>query len=179
MSVRSWIVTCGAVGAMVAACSGGPASASGSVGGIPVQVGDAVFGVPSGSTTGTVVAITSFGAICSKFTNNVNFKGPATALVIELVQNGAPVTSPGTFPFVTAAPQGSTTAFAGSFDSWDATCTSTNTQVTGGTVTVSAVSSSALAGSFDLMFGNDHVTGSFNAPNCAALGQTGNSSTCQ
>lgn len=179
MNVRSWMVACGMVGCVAVACGGSPASASGSVGGVSVQAADALFGVPGGSTNGTVLAITSFGGACSKVTTSTNFKGPATALAIELIQNGGPVTSPGTFPELSSAPQGSTSVFAGSFDSWDATCMNTNTQITGGTVTISAVSASSLAGSFDLTFGNDHVTGSFSAPNCAGLATSGTGSTCQ
>jgi hypothetical protein len=178
MKLRSSIMACGAVVVIAAACGGGPASVSGTVGGVTVQSSDALFGVPGGSTSGTVLAITSIGAACSKVTTGTSFKGPATALSIELVQNGGAVTSPGTFPELSSA-QGSTSAFAGSFDSWDASCSDTTTPISGGTVTITAVSASSLTGSFDLTLGNDHITGSFNAPNCAGLATSGTGSSCQ
>lgn len=50
----------------------------------------------------------------------------------------------------------------------DATCNQTSTaSATAGAVVVTGLSSANISGTFDLMFGADHVTGSFSASYCA------------
>lgn len=43
------------------------------------------------------------------------------------------------------------------------------TSATGGSVTITSIDGSHIAGTLDLIFGNDHVTGSFDATNCSAF----------
>jgi hypothetical protein len=46
-------------------------------------------------------------------------------------------------------------------------CASTSNAATDGSVTLTHVSADSVQGTYDLSFGDDHVTGSFVAPNCA------------
>ncbi len=159
----------------VAACSSASTSATGTVGGASLNAQDAVFAnLQSGSTSGTVLAVTSFTGTCNDVTNSRLPKSSAV-LSIQMVSNGGVVTAPGTFSF----PNASGANFLGaSFSAYDATCVPTPTDATAGTVSVTAVSASQMTGTFDLTFGNDHLSGSFNAAYCATLGQGNGSPTC-
>jgi hypothetical protein len=60
------------------------------------------------------------------------------------------------------------------FDVWNSTCTATPGEggtASSGTVTIQSISLSdggGAQGTFDLLFGADHLTGSFNGPFCDA-----------
>lgn len=56
-------------------------------------------------------------------------------------------------------------------DIYDATCNSDGPSASGGSVTLTQVTSSGVVGTFDVTFtGGDHLTGSFDAPTCSAPG---------
>jgi hypothetical protein len=61
----------------------------------------------------------------------------------------------------------------------DASCNATTgpIEATSGTLTVTRVDATGYTGTFDLTFGTDHVTGTFNTGTCSALG-TVTSFTC-
>jgi hypothetical protein len=80
-----------------------------------------------------------------------------------------------------AAPLGKVCAGSGfgscantaTFENLDATCSSDNdagmptkTSASSGTVDFTCIDGHAVVGTFDIMFGTDHVTGSFDAPLC-------------
>jgi hypothetical protein len=56
----------------------------------------------------------------------------------------------------------------GIYETYDSTCTSVapHADVSSGTATISSVGSS-VTGTFDLMLGSDHLTGTFDAPQCS------------
>ncbi len=55
------------------------------------------------------------------------------------------------------------------YATYDATCQSnTGESSTSGSVTITKADSCAIQGTFDVTLSNDHVTGSFTAPNCAS-----------
>jgi hypothetical protein len=72
-------------------------------------------------------------------------------------EGGAPTTSGSNSPFVTAA-----------FEQTNASCTTTESDnASSGSVTLTTVSPSEVAGRFDVMFpSGDHLTGTFDAPVC-------------
>ncbi len=160
---------------VVAACSSASTSATGTVGGASLNAQDAVFAnLQTPSTSGTVLAVTSFTGACDDVTNSRLPKSSAV-LSIQMVSNGGTVTAPGTFSF----PNATGANFLGaSFAAYDATCTATRTDATSGSVSVTAVSASQMTGTFELTFGNDHLSGSFNASYCATLGQGNGSPAC-
>jgi hypothetical protein len=145
-------------------------SLTGSVGGVSLDVQDAFFVNNNPGTTGTVVNLTSYPGACRETYIGGHFPSKSVAMGFQLAAPGdgglGPVAAPGK------------PVLAGAYwDSVDASCQIATTNATGGTVTITAVSASQLTGSFDLMFGNDHVTGSFVASNCpAALSHQGNPS---
>jgi hypothetical protein len=132
------------------------------------------------SVTGTIVGITSFSGACNAIYVNEHFPRSSVALSIQLASSvdggpAGPVTAPGAFELL--GPNAGPNLFGANWDSVDASCRVTTTQATAGSLTISTVSPSQLTGSFDLMFGADHVTGSFTASNCqAALSAQGNPS---
>ncbi len=160
----------------VVACSSGPTSnaVTGTVAGTSLSAQDAVFSNTTAGT-GTVVGVTSFGGACTDLANDQLPKS-SVVLSLQLAQGTGSVTNPGTFSFL--GTQGATAAFAAEWTSYDSTCTPTNSMATGGTVTVDSVSSSQLTGTFDIKFNTDHVTGSFVASTCAAIGTGSGSPTC-
>jgi hypothetical protein len=62
----------------------------------------------------------------------------------------------------------------------DASCNTTTgpIEATSGTLTVTRVDATGYTGTFDVTFGSDHVTGTFNTGSCSALGSTTSGFTC-
>jgi hypothetical protein len=164
-------------GAALVACSGatttlgsggGEASTvSGTVGGASFGVVDTVgyngTHVISGQTIAYAgVSITNVAGTCAVLARKGN---PPSAQVLSLAaaQAGSTI-GPGTY---TVAAQGSPTATAVYAQS-DASCVGkVDSQATGGTVTITGLSSGSVQGSFDLTFaGGDHLSGTFSAPTC-------------
>jgi hypothetical protein len=90
---------------------------------------------------------------------------PRSAQVLQLGASAVGSTVPLGQYVIGATP--TTTAAAG-FTAQDATCNPTSDeQATSGTITMTQVSTTTVAGSFDVTFANgDHLTGTFSAPVC-------------
>ncbi len=98
----------------------------------------------------------------------------ATSLVVAVSAMGGSVAT-GTYGVVSQG-FGATASYA----TQDATCnTSFSETASGGSVTLTTVSGSSVAGTFDLTFGTDHVTGSFSAPICGYSAGDGGVTACQ
>jgi hypothetical protein len=133
-------------------------------------------GTPPGFAV-TVIAITSFPNACSLLDTSVR---SSQSLLLEIASAG-PLTA-GTYGVPTPSDGGSmaSAAFA-TYDALDPTCLVTsNETTTSGSITITAVSSMQVTGTFDLTLptangmsmptgGTDHVTGSFAAPYCSNL----------
>ncbi len=161
------VVACAFV---VAHCSSGPAAGSasvhGTIGGATVQTADAVallhtFGTGPGQETSLAVSITSAGGVCAAFQSGVR-PGNLSVLGISVVQLGPSVPAAS---YVIGQDGGTAAA---TYDVTDASCVAVSVDSANtGSITLTSVSSSSVAGSFDLSFGADHVTGTFFAPVCA------------
>jgi hypothetical protein len=170
--------------ALVAACSGststlsgggGSVSVSGTVDGMPLAVTEVVAllgSQPQGhvSNADVVVIVTNFANTCAILGHGGN---PPSAQVLELAASATGSTVPTGQYVIGATP--TTTAAAG-FTAQDATCTPTSDeQATKGTITLTQVTDTTIAGSFDVTFANgDHLTGTFAAPVCVGLVLPGN-----
>jgi hypothetical protein len=87
----------------------------------------------------------------------------ATSLEIVVTALGTSVAT-GTYTIVPQGGYGATASYTTEDDDCNTTLSET---ATGGTVTLTTASSSSVAGTFDLTFDTDHVTGSFSAPVCS------------
>jgi hypothetical protein len=171
------------IGATVAACSSssggagsGTASVTGTIQGAAVPASDAVglSSVASGGSEAAVGAIiTNVASACTVLQDHGNPPG-ATALIVAVSAMGGSVAT-GTYAVVTQG-FGATASYA----TQDATCnTSFSENASGGSVTLTTVSGSTVAGTFDLTFGSDHLTGSFSAPICSYAPADGGATACQ
>lgn len=91
-----------------------------------------------------------------------------------------PPTAPGTFTVYTLAnlPTTGLVAECGYVPA-DATCTlSAPKECSSGTVTLTRVDAAGFAGTYDVVFDGHHVTGSFDAPSCPDVSESG-FGTCQ
>jgi hypothetical protein len=174
------------LGLLAAGCTGaGPggnvlATVNGTFNGSTFTVGDAIY-APSMTTTqgsNTAVGITSFGAACTAVQQNntvPNGKTLAFLLANYDASTGAvsAITAPGTIPVYapTSPPTASGPEAIALIAADDASCNQTTTAFgASGSVTVSAVNSGGIIAKFDVTMSNgDHLTGSFDAPSCAAL----------
>jgi len=82
-------------------------------------------------------------------------------LVLGETDANGPAVTPGTY-----TPSTMPDELTAGYTSLDANCQGPQTEETAGSVTVTAAGASYV-GTFDLTFGADHVTGSFDAPLCA------------
>jgi hypothetical protein len=156
-----------------------PITAMGSVGGHPVSANVGLWDVAgladggaAGSQTLRVVLTTSSDAGCPT---------PGTFADSSVVTLGVPIAAsgfqPGLFPITVptdaadAADAGP--AVVGNITVIDSNCASVlSKQATLGTIAVSNLTLSQVNGSFDLMFGVDHVFGTFAMPICTLDGGT-------
>jgi len=173
-----------------AACRGGnhskpaqPASVNGTIGGQPVDAKDATSNVYSfDADSEELVYIMNVANSCTMLTAS---QQPSNAKVIAIqvaTKSASGVSAPtmmGNYPVYTAAGIGgaSGNVALARYQTSDATCTPTSDfEATSGSVTLTRIDASVFAGNFDLTFsdGNGqvtgHVTGSFNASHCDALG---------
>jgi hypothetical protein len=175
--------------ALVAACSGststisggnGSVSVSGTVDGMPLAVTEVVAllgtqGEGDAGNADAVVIVTNFANTCSILGHGGN---PPNAQVLEFAASTAgSVVPPGQYSIGATA----TTTAAAAFTADDAQCKPTSTeQATMGTITLTQVTTSTVAGSFDLTFANgDHLVGTFAAPVCTGTTLPGNTNpTC-
>lgn len=167
----------------------GTASTSGSVQGHSLMPQWAAFAAGVDSKNSIYLVLSSQDAYCSNVGNGVTTPNH-TSIVLSLstVTSDAatPAPTPGTYPIVTTAPGGAGNFSLGRFYVTDATCSAvlsdSQSDATGGSVHVTAVSSTQVAGTFTMTIGSDTVTGTFDTVPCAALvaqAKSGASLSCQ
>lgn len=162
---------CVGVGVLtMAACGGSGATVNGTLLGKTVVAKDAMSYVSNGETQ---VVIADFAGVCGEVSKN---EIKANSNVISFGLGGTPLAQGAVYSF------GGITGFLDSaqFAEFDSKCgTPAGESATAGTVTLTSASASEVDGQFDLTFGSDHVTGQFNAPNCAgAVNPPTGTSTC-
>jgi hypothetical protein len=182
--------------ALCAACGGGDgsnfatgtATLTGAIGGHPMTGRDAVSVIVGAGTaqSAALMVLTNAANQCSLFTNHQAVRN-AQVIVMGLgTQSGTTSTAPvvGSYPIYTLA--GSVTASGpvaiAQFATTDASCHTTTpvpVEATTGHVDLTSVAPAGYVGTLDVTFSNaEHITGSFNTANCAALGNLSPSTTC-
>jgi hypothetical protein len=154
------------------------ASVNGTLAGQAMSAQDAVSNVLtlSGQSAG-VIFITNVEGTCAKMQKSQQPKN-SKIIVIELgTQTSTAVTaagSPGAYTVYGSATSAAATGQVAIavYSATDAVCSSvTELEATGGTITLTRVDANGYAGTFDITFSDtSHVTGSFGANKCAALG---------
>jgi hypothetical protein len=173
--------------ATVAACSSsssgssfgpGDATVSGTIQGATVPASD-VVGLYYVATFDGGVSQAQAGVIVTNVANACGVLqahgNPPNATSLELVVSalGSSVAT-GNYAIV---PQGY--GASASYATVDGNCNPSFVDgATGGSITLTTVSGSTIAGTFDLTFGSDHLTGSFSAPICTYSAGDGGTSTC-
>lgn len=173
-----------AAAASAAGCSQPPDHPSsgavmGTVGGVALGAQDAVFMKLSTTPDNrTVVAITSFSSACDIYATD-RFSRGSVSLTLELLSGGPNEgsTAPGDYT-LGQPPAAFTGDLLATWNSVDTSCGVTQVQATSGTVSVTEVSASSLVGTFDVTFGGQRVTGSFDAVGCADTRAAIGSPTC-
>ncbi len=172
--MKKLIVLAAACLAGCAASSDGSGSIQGAIDGMNLHIQTALS---STAVTNAAAQTGTSSVVLGTWTNGCGL-GPrvnpksSQALLLVLSQAGTdglshPVTKPGTFSVAASAQPGNVTVtFVGNNDQ----CVVTSAAIgASGSVTVSAASADGLVGTLDVtMTNSDHVTGSFNAPDCAA-----------
>jgi hypothetical protein len=176
--------SCVAVGLLLAACGGG-SSGSGGGGGGGGGGTEIAYMIPATSCMESSTTVSVAGGVimialnrtitdaCAEASNACvsfkNLQGLGIGVVNYSVGGTAAALTPGTYTLGTT-PTGSTgtLAFAG-YDQTDATCTSSSSSGSAtGSITITSVTGSAIAGSYDVTQDTNHLTGSFNATVCAS-----------
>lgn len=171
----------------VAGCSsssnggGGSSSVSGKAGSSSVATTDTISLVGTQTNNGVQVAfagafITNVSGSCAVIQRNGNPRN-TTALSLVVATQGASVPA-GSY---TVGAQGQSSAAEASYEATDSNCNkTTNEKATGGTITLTTVSSTTVTGTFDVTFASgDHLTGNFTAPVCSAtLNTSGTQPAC-
>ena len=104
-----------------------------------------------------VVAITDFTGTCAL---GNDFKASSNVLSMVYLSNTTPLV-PAKFDLTQSS------VWDAQYAQYDATCQSPQGESsTSGTITITSVDACGIVGSYDLMLNNDHVTGTFTAPNC-------------
>ena len=176
-----------------AACRGGthskpapPASVNGTVGGQPMNAQDSASNVYSFDPDSEVlVYIMNVANSCTMLTAS---QQPSNAKVIAIqiaTRSASGVSAPtalGNYPIYTAAGVGAASGNVSlaRYQTSDPTCAAmSDYEATSGSVTLTRIDASSYAGDFDITFSDSgtgsvvgHLTGSFNANLCAALGPT-------
>jgi len=172
------------------ACGGGsgalpppapPVTVAGTVEGQPFSAQDAISFTGTGALQGFAFegmsTVVSFGGLCGSAQGGAAVLSPTMNMALALVNGAADATPaiPGTYQVVQRAELPSSSGLYADVlvEACNGTGTSMATMVTdeatSGTVTVDAVDDSHVAGSVDLYFGQDHVSGSFDAPTCTDI----------
>jgi len=147
-------------------------SATGTVGGVPLAPQDAFFnsdhqGPSANGKANTILGFTSFGGACTELYTDTHVPRSSAVITMYLIASGGPVTAAGTFTFAGGTPPSTGNVFSGAtFGATDGACGETSVAATAGTVTITSASSAHLAGTFDITFGADHVSGTFSAGQC-------------
>jgi hypothetical protein len=159
------VLSCGGT----VAGGGGSTSVVGTIGGVSVSTKDTVAIIePSGSNVLAGVAITNIPDTCGVLQREFLAGGPEPANTEALSLS---VTFAGTaVPAGTYAIGDQQAAQVSAIHSTtDSNCMSrASTVASSGSITYAVVSATTIQGSFDLVFGSEHVTGRFAAPVCNA-----------
>jgi hypothetical protein len=153
------------------------AQVSGTIGGEPIPLADAIgsewtFSTSGGSQLGVELDTTNRPSFCALLQAET---GESNVEVFSVgVESGAPYDStptpvvPGTYMVPVGTGPSAVPAAEASLWHTDATChvASGSSVATSGSVTFDVITASRISGSFDLYFGQDHVTGTFDAPVC-------------
>lgn len=126
------------------------------------------------------IELTSFADSCSIADERAHPNTQDFRFMLADFDAGTAPTAPGTFAVYTLAnlPTKGLVAECVYVPS-DALCTlSVPTECSSGTVTLTRVDAAGFAGTFDVVFEGMHVTGSFDAPSCADVSESG-FGTCQ
>jgi hypothetical protein len=178
-SMRLALLACTVLG-----CGGPSTSVKGSVTGVTLNAQDCMTldGSESGEAAAPqnsgVIVIASDSGICNSFMNNAaNANTNQLILIVyENDSNGNPQ-FPGTGTYTInnrATPPASSAVALAFFDVWNGTCQATPGKggtANSGSVTLQQINLSGgggAQGTFDLQFGADHITGSFNGSFCDA-----------
>ena len=144
---------------------------------LPVFIDEASFASVEGAQAVVNVFLTSKSGACGWLDQTNASRGDLTTIAMYVRSTGEPsgqAIAPGTYPV------------GGSFDpdsgvqqtvqvsllATDADCGSTLDEMSGqnGSITLTSITPQAVAGSFDVTFySGDHLTGTFNAPQCASV----------
>ena len=182
--MKRWMV----IGLIVCACgssnsggSSGPGSISGTVGGQPLNVKDAVFNVESNNVV--TVVITDRENICALL-GGTTLPGTTTVLLLSLANFVPPATlnphATGDYAFFDLSggtlPPSAGRYWYGAFETVDTSChTTASTFATSGTVTVTQTGNTTThfkANVTAVHFGTDTLNGNIEATYCAALTTT-------
>ncbi len=99
-----------------------------------------------------------------------------TSLELEVFDQRSRSVNPGTFPVVTTS-QNPPLLASGFFSETDSACAlPVNQTATAGSVTVATLEPT-VTGTYDLTFGSDHITGSFDVANCSNVDIEGSGAT--
>jgi hypothetical protein len=153
---------------------GGGNSVNGAIVGASIVVADGFFSVatPSQSTTGITeesvdVRLTNYPGACALPSTGDSHKAGSVYAKISMrtkSAGGTPIAA-GTFNVVSGAPD--TGAYAEfELETLDSTCNGTKHEATGGTVTLTKITSTEVAGTFDVTSDNGSASGSFDVQTC-------------
>jgi hypothetical protein len=127
---------------------------------------DAVYVPPAGSGSG-YLAITDFTGTCAVVKQNANKKN-SNVLVFVFTGPAAATGMRSVGPMLDVQ-----------YAQYDAMCSSAmGESATSGSITITKADMCGLVGTYDVTLGNDHVTGTFTAPTCAA-GEPDGGTACQ
>jgi hypothetical protein len=158
----------------VAVVGSGEARVAGSVEGHQLVPQSAIFAASPNVARSLFVAIDSQAAYCESLGNGV-IEPNQTGLVIGLSQagnttDGAPV-APGSYPIAAFGTAAGTNRSVGLFYAGNGACKQSLKKsygvVTAGSVELTAVTDSRVAGTFSLRVGNDNIAGDFDAAPCS------------
>lgn len=139
-------------------CFAESATVSGTFYGLTLTPKDAVSIFSTTNSNAFFVAISDYANLCATASG---IKASSQILVFDY-QGGA------TLPIGTPVDVTKTEGFDVQWAQYDQTCnTPQGESASSGTVTFSELDACGAAGTFDLVFNDDHVTGSFGAPACA------------
>jgi hypothetical protein len=157
-------------------CGGASAGhIEGSVAGKTFDVADSAGNnLTAGANTDGTVVLSSVDSLCSAITaNTAKINSQLLSLDIFEADGSNPTAAPthsGQYAFATTTAGVNGKFFAAFYESIGATTNDvTQTAATGGSLTLNSFANQHYSGSFDLTFGSDHLTGTFDAPRCAGL----------
>lgn len=162
--------------ALCAACGGssysltGTGTVSGTFSGQSMLTADAISNmVVQSNGSAAEILLSTKSNQCSAFNDHQALKSGQSVVLQFATISGNSIAAPAAGTYTINSSTGNT-AIA-EYLATDANCGITNLQrAASGTVTVASVAATGYGGSFDLTFGTDHVTGTFNSGTCSALG---------